>query len=69
MFQNDRKIMIIQFVQKVLKTIFKIKLLVIDNLLMNNPNQSTKIKQQKIEIVKIWNSMVQYIISYFESLK
>ena len=69
MFQNDRKIMIIQFVQKVLKTIFKIKLLVIDNLLMNNPNQSTKIKQQKIEIVEIWNSMVQYIISYFESLK
>ena len=61
--------MIIQFVQKVLKTIFKIKLLVIDNLLMNNPNQSTKIKQQKIEIVEIWNSMVQYIISYFESLK
>ena len=55
--------------EKVLKTIFKIKLLVIDNLLMNNPNQSTKIKQQKIEIVEIWNSMVQYIISYFESLK
>ena len=57
--------MIIQFVQKVLKTIFKIKLLVIDNLLMNNPNQSTKIKQQKIEIEKLLKFGIQWFSILF----
>ena len=57
-FQNDRKIMIIQFVQKVFKSIFKIKLKAIDNLVKVNPNVFSK---------ENYNNIKQKLINYKNS--